>query len=593
MLTGTDEHGTHIAEAAAAAGMDPQAFCDNIVKHFEKAWKDLIIDNNDFIRTTQARHIAAFQKFISILKKAKTDSGEDVIYSGEYEGLYCTGCEKFLTEKELVDGLCPDHKRPPERVKEKNYFFRLTAYLDKLRGLIESNELLILPDERRREVLGLFEQGLSDFSASREKVKWGIPLPFDESQNAYVWIEALTNYITAIGYGADEGLFKKWWYEAEKVHFMAKEILKFHCIFWPAMLMAAKLPLPEKIFLHGFFTIDGQKMSKSLGNQIPPGELVEQFGADATRYLIMTQYPFGADGDIQRSRFTTKYNSDLANDLGNLVSRVARMIMASFEGKLPAPYDGLEAQEELVSSIESLPESVIDHVNNLRITSAIDDTMALVRMTNKFFDTNAPWKLLKEGGKERAGGVLYACSEAIRVVATLLQPLMPNKALEILSVYGLDETALSTDNARIFFYLKPGTAVVLRESIFPRLKERGRAEISKEDKKMPENVIDINEFARGELVVAKVLEASRVEGTDKLMKLQINIGSETRQIVAGIAEYYTAEEMVGKAIVVVKNLAPAKVRGVESRGMLLAAHNDKNLVLIVPDGEIPPGTSIS
>jgi len=537
-LTGTDEHGSKVAEAAEAAGLKPQEFCDRVVKHYEKAWKALSIKNDDFIRTTQDRHIKAFQKLMMVLKNARTEEGEDVIYSGTYEGLYCTGCEKFLTDKELVNGLCPDHKKAPITLKEKNYFFRLNAYLEKLHKIIDSNELLIMPDERRREVLGLFGQGLTDFSISREKVKWGIPLPFDETQHAYVWIDALFNYITGIGYGQDEDKFKKWWFNAEVTHLMAKDILKFHCIIWPAMLMAANLPLPQKIFLHGFFTVDGEKMSKSLGNQIDPIEMVEEFGTDATRYLLLTQYPFGADGDIQRSRFITKYNSDLANDLGNLVSRVAKMILANFDGKLPGPVDNINGLKELIGLAEEKSESYNDHLHNLRIGNAIENTMALVRQTNKFFDTNAPWKLIKNDELKMAGGVLYACAEMLRIISILMYPLMPTKSLEILTILGLDKNELTMDSAKTFFNLHPGTKINFNDAVFPRLKSRKRGETgSKSDDKI-EGLIDISDFGKLQLVVAEVLEAEQVDGADRLLRLQINTGSDKRQIVAGIAMYY-------------------------------------------------------
>jgi len=589
-LTGTDEHGTHVAEAAAAAGKEPQVYCDEIVACYKKAWENLSIEYDDFIRTTEPRHIDSFRKLMALLKDKKTDSGEDVVYSGEYEGLYCNGCEKFLTERDLVDGICPDHKKKPEILKEKNYFFRLNAYVDKIQHLIETNELLILPDERRREVFGLFKQGLPDFSISREKVKWGIPLPFDESQNAYVWVDALTNYITAIGYGADESKFQKRWHGSERVHLMAKEILKFHCIFWPAMLMAADLPLPNKIFLHGFFTVDGVRMSKTLGNVIDPNEMVEQFGPDAARYLLQTQYPFGGDGDIQKSRFFTKYNSDLANDFGNLVSRVAKMVVSSFDGVLPTAVDKLEGLDELMAAAEELPEKVTELMSNFTIKTAIDEIMALVGKTNRFFDSNAPWKLIKEGDKEKAGGVLYVCAEVIRIVSILLHPLMPNKSLEILAIFGLDRNVLTIDNARTFFHLKPGMKVQIKDSVFPRLKEKKQTETKKE---VTGNLIDINDFAKAELVVAQVLEAEKVDGADKLLKLQIDIGSEKRQIIAGVAMHYTREEIVGKKIIVIKNLKPAEIRGVKSQGMLLAASKKKELTLLTLDKDLPVGAKIS
>lgn len=599
-LTGTDEHGNKIAEAAEAAGIEPQKFCDNVVEHFKEAWNNLDIEYDDFIRTTEERHESAVKQLLTVLNDAKTEDGESVIYTGTYEGMYCTGCEKFLTEKDLVDGLCPYHKKPPQLLEEKNYFFRLSGFLEKIKELIESNELMILPDERRREVLGLLNQELSDFSLSREKVKWGIPLPFDSSQVVYVWVEALTNYISAIGYGRDEELLKKWWYEAETVHLMAKDILKFHCIFWPAMLLAANLPLPKTIFLHGFFTVDGEKMSKTLGNQIDPNEMVEQFGTDAARYLLLTQYPFGADGDIQRHRFVTKYNSDLANDLGNLVSRVVKMIEANFEGKLPEPTDDSAGLKELISEAEALPEKVEEHINNFRIGSVIDDTMNLVRSTNRFFDNNAPWKLIKTGEKEKAGGILYACAEVIRIIAIMFNPTMPNKTMEIFSVLGLTQKDMNNREARTFYNLTPGSSIKISKPVFPRIDTKKTEEIGKQEPKGGkkkdgaggEGLIDIKEFGRVKMVVAEILEAEKVEGADKLLKIQIEIGSQKRQIVAGIAKHYSPEDLKGKKIVVVKNLKPAKIMGIESNGMLLAASKGKKLTLVSPEADLPSGATV-
>ncbi len=596
-LTGSDEHGNKIAEAAAAAGLQPQQFCDNVVMHFKKAWDKLDVEYDDFIRTTEERHAIAVQQLLNVLYDAKTEEGLPVIYTGIYEGLYCTGCEKFITEKDLVNGVCPDHKTKPQLVEEKNYFFRLGAFVGKLRELIQSNELRILPDERRREVLGLLDQDLADFSLSREKVKWGIPLPFDPSQVIYVWVEALTNYISGIGYGRDEDLLNKWWYQADTVHLMAKDILKFHCIFWTSMLMAANLPLPKTIFIHGFFTVDGEKMSKTLGNQIDPIELVEQFGSDATRYLLLTQYPFGMDGDIQSQRFIAKYNSDLANDLGNLVSRVVKMIEVNYQGKLPPPADDLVGLQELIEEAEVLPEKVEAHINNFRIGSAIDDTMNLVRSANRFFDINAPWKMIKEGNLKQAGGALYACAEVIRIIAIMLHPTMPNKTLQIFSILGLTKKDLNNREARTFYTLNPGTEIKITDSVFPRLKVEKDTGEAKSERKIPGKaeaigLIDISEFGKVKMVVAEVFDAEKVEGADKLLKLQIDIGSEKRQIVAGIAKFYTPEALKGKKIIVVKNLQPAKIRGIESHGMLLAASNSGKLSLVIPEGDMPPGSTI-
>jgi len=595
-LTGTDEHGTKVAEAAEAAGLSEIEFCDRTVQTFITAWKNLAIENDYFIRTTSERHGKAVRKILNAMRTAKTDDGEDVVYSDYYEGLYCTGCEKFLTEKDLVDGVCPDHNRPPETLKEKNYFFRLTAFLPKIKEKIESGELLILPEERRREVLGLINQNLPDFSLSRERVKWGIPLPFDESQRAYVWVDALSNYISAVGYGDDPDSFEKWWNRSEIVHLMAKDILKFHCLYWPAMLMAAGIKLPNTIFLHGFFTVDGDKMSKTLGNQIDPNQMVDEFGADGTRYLLLTQYPFGVDGDIRAKRFVTQYNSDLANDLGNLVSRVAKMMVANCDGKIPQPVKEIVGLDRLMDLMEELPNTVYAHIQHLRIGHAIADVMTVVRATNKFFNDCAPWKLVKEGKADEMGGILYASAEVIRIVSILLFPLMPNKMRQVRAVFGLDDSTLTLDSAREFFVLTPCTSVTIDEAVFPRLKPKSdkKTETIAEAAAVDEaNLLDISEFARAELRVAEVIEAERVEGADKLLRLQINIGSEKRQIVAGVAQHYPPDRIKGMKIVVVTNLKPATIRGVESRGMLLAAKAGKKLTLLTPDDDLPPGAKIS
>ncbi len=594
-LTGTDEHGTKVAEAAAAAGLSEIAFCDKTVETFKSAWRNLDIRYDDFIRTTSDRHKKAVLKILDAMRAAKTPDGREVVYSDYYEGLYCQGCEKFLTEKELVDGLCPYHKTQPQKLKEKNYFFRLTAFAPEIRRRIESGELTILPEERRAEVLGLINQDLPDFSLSRERVKWGIPLSFDPSQVAYVWVDALSNYISAIGYADDQATFAKWWTNGEVVHLMAKDILKFHCLYWPAMLMAAGLKLPNTIFLHGFFTVDGEKMSKSLGNFIDPNDMIPQFGPDGTRYLLLTQFPFGIDGDIQAKRFVTQYNSDLANDLGNLVSRVAKLIETNFDGKLPRPHKTLPGLDQLIGQAEALPTSAYEHFSHFRITQGIGETIALVRAANKFFNDTAPWILAREGRIDELGGVLYACCEVIRIVSIMLTPVMPRKMSELRAGFGLNESTLTLERAQIFFDLVPGTPVRFDKPLFPRIEVKTSSEIKAEPSRAKEsdNLLDIAEFAKAELRVAKVLSAERVAGADKLLKLQIDLGGETRQIVAGVAQFYTPEKIVGMKIVVVANLRPTVIRGVQSNGMLLAAKSGSQLFVLTPEGDLPTGAKVS
>jgi len=596
-LTGTDEHGSKLEEMAKKLGKTPQELCDINVAYFKKAWKSLNITYDYFVRTTDAHHVKAVEKFLSLLYQATTEDGQKVVYPGEYSGLYCLGCEKFITEKDLVNGLCPDHLQEPRRISEKNYFFRLSSYLKLVEELIRNDKLKISPEERKKETLGLFKQGLEDFSISREKVTWGIPLPFDPSQNAYVWVDALPNYISAVGYGDDPEQFQKWWKEGKVVHLIGKDILKFHAVFWPAMLLALGENPPNEIFVHGYFTINGQKMSKTLGNVIYPESLVEQYGSDGTRYLLLTQFPFGQDGDVREERFVEKYNADLANDLGNLVSRTLKMVGNYCDGKIPEPSVHEKSDENLKREAMECADLVWQYIQEINLNQAIDQIMKLVRSTNRYIENQAPWALAKDNNKERLNTVLYVGCETLRIISTLFYPVLPQSCIKIRELLGFSDKELipSLEEAKKWDILKPGTKVSIPPSLFPRLERKAEEEkpkmITPEEKTITE--LSFDEFSKIDLRVAEVKEAERVKGADKLLKLKIDLGSEQREIVAGIAEQYAPEEMVGKKIVVVTNLKPARIRGIESKGMLLAAKDGKVLSLVSVDKDMKGGSKIS
>ncbi len=581
-LTGLDEHGQKVQQAAADRNVTPQEHCDSMAPHFLKLWDKLHIQNDDFIRTTEKRHKQVVQ---DVLQKVY-DAGD--IYHGEYGGFYCVGCERFYTEKELEDGKCPQHQKPLEYITEKNYYFRMGKYQQQLIDYINTNPGFIQPEHRKNEILGFLRQELGDLCISRPKsrMSWGIDLPFDDDYVTYVWFDALLNYITAPGYAADNEKFTKWW--PADYHLIGKDILTTHAVYWPTMLFSAGIPQPKTIFAHGWWLTADAKMSKSLGNIVNPLDLIDQFGVDPVRYYLMREMVLGQDANFSVESFIKRYNSDLANDFGNLLSRVSKLISKNFDGVIPDPGDYTAAEQIILESAAGIGEKVQQLIEKLRLNEAIEETLQFIRGVNRYLEQTAPWKLVRDD-KSAAGRVLYTAAEALRIGAILLNPVMPNRTATVLEVLNTTGTNLTWGG------LTPGNKLQEHEALFPRidLKKQAAGQQKSPEEKLV-NVITIDDFAKVELRTAEVLEVEKVEGADRLLKLQIQIGEEKRQIVAGIAQFYTPADLIGKFIVVVYNLQPVKIRGIESRGMLLAAKKKKRLSLIVLDkSEVGSGASIS
>jgi methionyl-tRNA synthetase len=615
-LTGTDEHGQKIQRIAEETGVTPQEYVDNIVAGIEKLWSLMNISNDKFIRTTDEEHVAAVQKIFKTLY----DKGD--IYKSEYEGWYCTPCESFWTETQLKEGKCPDCERPVELTKEESYFFRLSKYQERLIKLLEENPEFIQPTSRRNEMLNNFlRPGLEDLCVSRTSFNWGIPVTFDDKHVVYVWIDALSNYITALGYLSDnDELYKKFW--PADVHLVGKEIVRFHTIIWPAMLMALDLPLPKQIFGHGWLVLDGGKMSKSKGNVVDPVVLIEKYGLDAIRYFLLREVPFGADGVFSNEALISRINSDLANDLGNLVSRTVAMIKKYFDGVLPIDREGGEFDQELRSLVVNTKTKVEEHMDKLQFSSALAEIWKAVSRTNKYIDETMPWILAKEEEKRpRLAQVLYNLAESIRIISILIQPFMTETPIKIWDQLGIPENQTAWESSGewgIYSQTKPVTS---GQIIFPRIdmdaemkkleaitpttekaeddkKQHDTRKNKKDEKANSENtegiaIIGIEDFAKIELRVAKVLECEKVEKSDKLLKLKLKCGEEEKQVVSGIAEYYSPDSLIGKKLIFLANLKPAKLRGVESQGMILAATHGQSLVLLTVDQDIPDGARVS
>jgi len=601
-LTGLDEHGQKVQQAAAKSGLDPQAYCDQLAPKFQSLWKLLHVSNDAFIRTTDRQHQAYVQTILESLNK------KGLIYQKAYVGWYCTFDERFWTEKDVENGLCPDCQRPVERLSEQNYFFRMGQYQSRLVEYISAHPTFIQPVSRKHEVLGFLKsRELGDLSISRPKsrLSWGIPLPFDHDYVTYVWFDALANYLSALEYLVPSGKKAEFW--PADLHLIGKDILTTHAVYWSTILMALERPLPKSIYAHGWWTVNGEKMSKSRGNVVDPYAVVDEFGADAFRYFLLRENPFGHDGDFSREALIGRINTDLANDLGNLLNRTLTMIERFANGTIPQPKDEVRVDNLLHHHAAQLPALVKDHLEKLEFNRALEWIWGVVQIGNQHIDKNAPWNLAKKA-EHRAvlDTVLYDAAEALRIVTLVLYPFMPQTAEEMKRqlgiIGGLNFSKPLWSGDLTWGGLLAGTPVAKGKPLFPRIETatpQGDARVSQDQPStapaQPGSAaaqIAIEDFRKVHLKVAKVLSAERVPKSEKLLKLQVDVGGERLQIVAGIGKKYDPESLIGRRVVVVANLKPAKLMGVESQGMVLAAGENEVSGIVTILEEVEPGTKV-